>query len=119
MPSAGLERMRAAGARFRAGRTEHNRRSFVMRLVGRHTRARSAGVILPAALEFLAVLVRAIAREKSRISLDAGFDEILAGLLEDRAPLFGVAREQRIAAPTLERRSKFPAEIGNVVEAVV
>src|SRR5262249_17893366 len=36
-----------------------------------------------------------------------------------RPPLFAVAREQRIAAPAVELRRKFPAQIDDIVEPVV
>jgi len=76
-------------------------------------------MVLPGALEFRLVVIRAVARQEHRVALDAGLDEILRGFLEDRMPLFGIGLQQCVAAPAVEFRGKLPAQIGDVIESVV
>src|SRR4029077_17580987 len=90
-----------------------------MRLVGQNIGRAEIDVLLPGALKFGPIPFRAVATQEFPIAPNAGFDEILSGLLEDRATLFAVAREQRIAAPAVQLRRKFPAEIDDIVEPVV
>src|SRR5581483_11634226 len=119
MAGAGRKRMRAAGARSAVRRAEHDRRTFIVRLVGEDPRGCRPLMILPGVLEFGAVLVRAVAGEKRCVFLDPGLDKIPAGFQEDRLPLLAIALEQSIAAPALQHGGELPAEIGDVVETVV
>src|SRR5579871_1030587 len=90
-----------------------------MGLVALHPRAEIALARLPGALEFRAVASRAIARKECGIVPDAGGDEVLGGLLENRPPLFAVGLQQRVASPALQPGRELPAEIGSVLQAVV
>src|SRR6201993_1526682 len=90
-----------------------------MRLIGQNIGRAKIDVLLPGALKFGPIPFRAVAPQEFPIAANTGFDEILRGLLEDRAPLFAVACKQRIAAPALQLRRKFPAEIDDIVEPVV
>src|SRR5215471_19568069 len=119
MTGAGLERVRTAGAARPARRAEHDRRALVMRLVSQNIGRAEIDVFLPGALKFGSIALRAMVAQEFPIAANAGFDEIFRGLLEDRPSLFAVAGEQRIAAPAVELRRKFPAEIDDIVEPVV
>src|ERR1700741_1873829 len=90
-----------------------------MRLVGQNIGRAEIDVLLPGALKLGPIAFRVVATQKFPIATNAGFDEILRGLLEDRTPLLAVAREQRIAAPTVQFRRKFPAEVDDIIEPVV
>src|SRR5271166_1194566 len=90
-----------------------------MRLVGQNVGRAEIDVFLPGALKFGPIPFRAMAAQEFPIAANAGLDEVFRGLLENRPPLFAVAREQRIAAPVLQFRRKFPAEIDDIVEPVV
>src|SRR5262245_33067008 len=119
MPGArlvGVVAVRAANAVRRAG---DHRRALVVRLVDQHAVAAIRIQSIPRAYEFLAVALRTVAREELAFLLDAGGDEVVAGLLEDRAPLVAVGLQQPIATPTLQRGGQLPAEIGHVLEPVV
>jgi hypothetical protein len=88
-------------------------------LVGQNAGCGRVGVVLPGPLEFVAVALGVVALEEFPVAADAGFDEVFRGLLENRPPLFAVGRKQRLAAPAVERRSKLPAEIDDVIEPVI
>jgi hypothetical protein len=53
------------------------------------------------------------------LALDPPGDEVLADLLEDRPPLIAVGRQQCLAAPALQPRRKFPAEVGRILQSIV
>src|ERR1051326_8930201 len=116
---AGFEAVRAAGAARRAGAAGHDGGAFVMWLGGQDIGRAEIEMILPSKLEFGAIALGLITAQEFAIAADAGLDEILRGLVEDRAPLFAVSRKQRIAAPALYLRRELPAEIDDVVEAIV
>src|SRR5690242_1346761 len=101
MAGAGYEAVRATGAARRARSTEHDRGAFVMRLVCQNIRRAVTDMVPPSALEFGAIALGSIATQEFAIAADAGLDEIFRGFLEDRAPLFAVSRQQRIAAPAI------------------
>src|SRR3974390_1949293 len=111
MAGASVESMRAARAAHSARRAEHDRRAFVMRLVGQDIRRAEVDMVLPGALKFGSIPFRAIEAQEFPVAANAGFDEVFRGFLENRPPLFAVACEQRIAAPALQFRREFPAEI--------
>src|SRR5215813_4783203 len=119
MAGACLEGVRATRAARPTRRAEHDRRAFVMRLIGDDARRRAVGMRVPGALELGAIALRAVALEELAVLADIGLDEILGRLLEHRPPLLRVGRKQRGAAPTLQRRSDLPAKIGDVIEPIV
>src|ERR1700736_6701377 len=119
MAGACFERVRATGAAHAARRAADARRSFVMRLVGQNIRRTGIGMFLPCSRKFYQIALRAVAAEEFAVAADAGLDEVFRSLLENRPPLLAVAREQRRAAPTVERRRKFPTEIDDIVEPIV
>src|SRR6185295_3900849 len=119
MAGARLEGVRAVRAARAARRTEHDRRAFVVRLVGNDARRRVIGMLVPGALDLRAIALRAITLEEFAILANVGLDEIIRRFLEDRAPLLGVGVEQRRPTPSLERRGDLPAKIGDVIEPVV
>src|SRR6266516_5297807 len=99
MAGARFERVRATGAAHAARRAADDRRPFVMRLVGQNIRRTGIGMFLPCSRKFYRIALRAVASQEFAVAADAGFDEVFRGLFENRAPLFAVAREQRLAAP--------------------
>src|SRR4051812_38038736 len=115
MTSAGAERMRAVRARYAARRTVHDRRTFVVRLVGQLPRCGDPFILLPGALEFGPVAFRRVGLQKLAVRLNALGDELVRGFDEDRAPLLAVGVQQRVASPPLELGRELPAEIGDVV----
>src|SRR5215468_5060157 len=119
MAGARFERVRALCAALAAGRPEHNRRAFVMRLVGQDVCRDRIGVVLPGAGELDLVALRAVTAQEFTVATDAGLDEILRRLLENWAPLLAIGGKQRIAAPAPQGRGEFPAEIGDIVETVI
>src|SRR5438105_1800653 len=90
-----------------------------MRLVGQNIRRTGIGMFLPCSRKLDRIALRAVTAQEFAVATDAGFDEILRGLLENRPPLFAIACEQRLAAPTVERRRKLPTEIDDIVEPIV
>src|SRR5271154_6028339 len=114
-----LEGVAAVSAAGGTGRSEHDRRTLVMRLVSQHARRGGIGVLVPGPLEFGTIALRAIAIQKFLVVLDAGFDEILGGFLENGTPFLGIGCKQRVAAPALEFGGELPAEIDHVVEPIV
>src|SRR5262249_23838497 len=103
MAGARLEGVRAVRAAHAAGWAEHDRRALVVRLVGNDARRGAVGMLVPGALEFGAITLRAVALEELAVLADIGFDEIFRGLLEHRPPLLRVGMQQRGAAPALQR----------------
>src|ERR1700722_9576211 len=101
----GLERMRAVGTAY--ARTRHHRRTLVIRLVALHPRAHVGCPRFPCPLEFAPVALRTVAGEERPIGPDARGDEVLGGLLEDRAPFFAVGPQQGVAPPTLQPGGQF------------
>src|SRR5665213_3868799 len=113
------ERMRAMGAAYSAGRPHDHGRALIIRLIAQHALAHPAGARLPRRLEFRAIPFGIVAVEKFMVGVDAAGDEIGAGLLENRAALAAIGHQQLIATPALQSRRQLPAEIADVLEAVV
>src|SRR5258708_6866079 len=114
-----LEHVRAVRAANAARRTCHDRRALVVRLIGQDAFVETGFARRPRALEFLAVALGAVALEEFAVPADAPSDEMLAGLLENRAPLLAVGIEQRLAAPSLQHGRQFPSQVPHVLQAVV
>src|SRR5262245_63367040 len=114
-----LEGMRAVGAAHPARRAGHDRRSFVVRLVGDDARRRVIGMLVPGALELGAVTHWTIALEEFAILADISLDEIIGRVLEHWLPLLGVGIQKRGAAPAVQRRRDLPAEIDDVIKPAV
>src|SRR5712692_8941286 len=119
MAGARFERVRATGAAYTARLAAHDRRSFVMRLVSQDVRRTGIGMFLPGPRKLSRIALRVVAAQEFAVAADAGLDEVFRSLLENRPPLLAIACEQRLAAPTVERRRKLPTEIDDIVEPIV
>jgi len=61
-----------------------------MRLIGQHTWSSTGCVLLPGTLEFRPIPFWAVAIEEFAVRMNAGCNEILRGLLENRTSFFAV-----------------------------
>src|SRR5690348_11323490 len=102
MSGARLEYMLAVRGRPAARWTDHYRRALVARLIDLCAVADVALLRLPGGLELRLVARRVVAAQKCSIVADAGGDEILRNLLEDRPALVAVGLQECLAAPTVK-----------------
>src|SRR5439155_26879993 len=61
----------------------------------------------------------AVALEEIPVGLNARENEVLRRFPEDRLALFRVSVKQSLAAPAAQARRQLPAEIDDIVEAIV
>src|ERR1019366_3067867 len=100
-------------------RPPHDRRAFIVRCVGHRPRWRSGHGFLPSPFELLAVPLRTVAIEEIPVGLNTPENEVLGRFPEDRLPLFRVSVQQSLAAPAAQARGQLPAEVSNIVEAII
>ncbi len=113
------ERMIAMCAAFAPEQAAHDRRAFVVRLVAMHAFAEITLALGPGTLEIGFVARRIMAREKFAFLADARRDEFFRNVAKHRLPLERIRLQKRLAAPALQPRGQFPAEIDCVFEAIV